>query len=208
MAGTTADGIPYPQVGDNMTPLATWFANLATGVQTALNLRARIYTASTQTSLPTSGLTAGVSRGWATDTRRLFLWDGTKWILIGGNIPYANVRVASDTGIGTSYVGLNTQNGGIAVSGNFTVPPGCGGIYDFSMNLRTGNTTNTMIQPYVNNNASGKEVISGGQDTINNVGQLALNAGDVVQFRARVFAGSATISAANSWLSLAFRGGA
>lgn len=36
MAGTTTDGIPYPQVGDNLTPLATWFANLAAGAQTAI----------------------------------------------------------------------------------------------------------------------------------------------------------------------------
>lgn len=208
MAGTTTDGIPYPQVGDNLTPLATWFANLATGVQSALNLRSRVYTASTQTALPTTGLTAGVSRGWATDTRRLFLWDGTKWILIGGAVPYANVRVASDMTMNTTYNVIGTQNGGIAASSTFTIPPGCGGVYDFAMTIRTGNGTNTMIQPYVNGVASGKEAISGGQDTLTNVGQLALNAGDTVQFRAKVFAGTGTMSAGNSWMSLAFRGGA
>lgn len=37
MPGTTSpDNIRHPVVGDNLTPLATWFANLAADVQTAI----------------------------------------------------------------------------------------------------------------------------------------------------------------------------
>ena len=41
MAGTTTpDGIMYPTAGDKITPIASWFVNLANSVQTALtNLR-------------------------------------------------------------------------------------------------------------------------------------------------------------------------
>lgn len=208
MAGTTTpDNIPYPTTGDNLTPLGTWLTNIATGVQNALNLRARVHTAASFASLPTTGLTAGVSRGWATDTRRLFLWDGSKWVLIGGAIPYASVRVASDLSVGTAYSSLSAQSGGIASGISFTVPAGCGGIYDWGAMLRGGNTSNFYVQPFVNGSASGQELVSGGQDTLTGYGQLALNAGDVVNFRAKVFTGSTTISASTSRLSLAFRGG-
>ena len=37
MAGsTTPDGIPYPTAGDTLTPLRTWFANIASKTQDAL----------------------------------------------------------------------------------------------------------------------------------------------------------------------------
>lgn len=48
---TSPDNITYPVVGDNLNPLATWFANLATSVQNALTAqRAAVYGRATRTS--------------------------------------------------------------------------------------------------------------------------------------------------------------
>lgn len=42
-ANTTPDNIPYPVAGDVIVPLRTWFANLASGTQTAIsNLRTEL----------------------------------------------------------------------------------------------------------------------------------------------------------------------
>lgn len=204
MVTTSPDSIWTPDGTDDYDFTVDAGATAVT-IQNALLTRVRHYEATTFSGLPTTGV-VGKASGYTSTDQREWRYTGTKWILVGGKMPYANVRLNADTTISTTYVGLNTQSSGIAVAGNFTVPAGCGGAYDFTMNLSVAaEAANVYCQPYINGNATGREVLSGGQRHLSNSGMFELNAGDVVQFRARVFAGTHSLTAANTWFSLGYR---
>lgn len=87
---TTPDSLPYPVVGDNITPIEPWFANLATFVQAAItNVRnamdKRVHGRATRTgsdqALPASATTISFNS----------LWGATGVSLSGGGF-----RVDSD----------------------------------------------------------------------------------------------------------------
>lgn len=74
---TSPDNIPYPTTSDNLTPLATWFANIATGVQTAItNLRTQLR--SNSSTFPASPVVG--QRHFRTDRNMWYTYNGTAWI--------------------------------------------------------------------------------------------------------------------------------
>lgn len=205
MVTTSPDTLYSPDNVDDYD-LIVDLAAMQVSTQAALNNRVRHYEATTFAGLPTTGV-VGKASGYTTTDQREWRYTGTKWILVGGRIPYANVRLAANTTVGSTYIGLNTLSGGIANAGNFTVPAGCGGIYDFTVTARTPTeAANVFLQPYVNSTATGKETTSGSQQATFNMGLLDLNAGDVVQFRSKIVTGTITLEAATTWFSLAYRG--
>lgn len=206
MVTTSPDALYSPDNVDDYD-LIVDLAAMQVSTQAALNNRVRHYSATTFSGLPTSGVSAGASAYTSTEGR-FWRHNGTKWVLVGGQMPYASVRMAANMSVGTTYIGINTQNQGIAAAGNFTVPAGCGGVYDFSAQVRTPTeAANVFLQPFVNSTASGREATSGSQQYVNTVGMLTLNAGDVVQFRTRIVTGTITLEAGTSWFTLAYRQG-
>lgn len=205
MVTTSPDALFSPDAPSQYN-LTVDLAAMQVSTQNALNNRVRHYTATAVGNLPTTGLSGNPS-GFTTNDQREWRWTGTKWILVGGAIPFASVRLAADTTINTTYAGLNTQSGGIAVSGNFSVPAGCGGIYALDAFISvTAEAANVYLQPFVNSTATNKEVLSGGQRAFSLSTKHSLAAGDVVQWRARVFSGTGSLTAANTWFSMAYLG--
>lgn len=205
MATTSPDNLYSPDNADDWDLIVDLGA-MQTSTQAALANRVRHYTATTFSGLPTSGVTSG-SSGYTSTDQRYFRYTGSKWVLIGGNTPRANVKLAADTNVGTTYIGLNTTSAGIAVSGNFTIPAGCGGGYAYSIYATVANdAANVFLCPFVNGVSSNKQSLSGVQRSFANTGLLELNAGDVVQFRARTFAGTHVLDNSYTWMSLSFVG--
>lgn len=203
MVTTSPDALYSPDNVDDYD-LIVDLAAMQTSTQAALNNRPRGYSAATVTALPTTGLTGNPS-GWTTSDQRAWRWTGTKWVLVGGRYPSAQVGLAANTNVSTSYVGLNTGNSGIAAAGNFTVPAGCGGIYDYSFNALVAEAGAWYIRPFVNSTAAGNEAAASNQRGFSGQGIISLNAGDVLQFRARVFQGTYTIDASQTYFSLVYR---
>lgn len=86
MAGaTTPDGIPYPTTGDDLTPLESWFAGQAAGVQTALtNFRAGKGFTFRGAAASIGGVTGMATGDYYQETdgnKRLWRYDGASWKL-------------------------------------------------------------------------------------------------------------------------------
>lgn len=106
---TSPDNIPYPTTSDSLTPLATWFANIATGVQTAItNLRNQLR--SNSTTFPASPVVG--QRHFRTDSNTSYIYNGSTWIPDNGIQVrrWSIVRSAVPTGNTAYYLAVSTED--------------------------------------------------------------------------------------------------
>lgn len=98
-------------------------------------LQGQVVTSGTRPGSPTNGM--GI---YETDTQRLLVYDGTNWVIVGGNLPRFKIEAQTAQSIpnntGTTIV-LGTEvydEGGFhtGTSGAITIPSGMGGDYAFS----------------------------------------------------------------------------
>jgi hypothetical protein len=87
MAGNTSPhNITYPTSGDNVAPLETVFANMATSVETAMTTQdaansLKSYTwANTAARTAQTGMVAG-SQGYQTDIATIYFYNGSSWVV-------------------------------------------------------------------------------------------------------------------------------
>lgn len=91
MANTTNWSITYPTTANNITPLATHFANIANSTDTALTNARNASGRYTGTDAQRLALVAGTGRTegtnyFTTDSDREWQWDGANWISNDGGL--------------------------------------------------------------------------------------------------------------------------
>lgn len=122
MATTTPDSIYFPTANDQVAPLETVFATMASSVQTALTGTRAIYTyrwANTAARNAQVGMRAG-DRGWQTDTSTEYIYLNNAWK------PYVPFGQAAGTVTYSNNLGSGSFLSPINVTfptGRFSQPP-------------------------------------------------------------------------------------
>lgn len=147
MPNTSPDAIPYPDSTSQVTPLHTWFANIAQATQTALTRRNRtvadLGALATQTNMVTG------HEAYVTEIQAPFRYDGTKWIQTG--VGKVATTAARDTAYARASAAYRVQGAGVYVTAlgrvteyytpyNATTNPG-GNIFGSSGWYYEGNST-------------------------------------------------------------------
>lgn len=204
MVTTSPDGLFSPD-GPSQYNLTVDLAAMQVSNQAALTNRVRHYTATTVAGLPTTGLAGSNPSGWTTNDQREWRWTGTKWALVGGRFPTAQTKLSSAFSLTTGGNDIPTTNNGFAAGGQFTIPAGCGGIYDFSFSALLSAETAAYIQPTINGTNTGWESANSSQRGFSGSGILSVNAGDVVRFRGRTFSGTVQLDVNQTYFHMAYR---
>lgn len=106
-ANTSPDNITYPVSTDNITPLETVFATMASSIQTALSKRAQHSYTWTNAAARTAqtGMVAG-DKGYQQDTTVEYKYNGTAWFAVPHLYTWANAAArTAQTGMANGDTG-------------------------------------------------------------------------------------------------------